>query len=254
MKKILLILLILTISPLQAQRLLTLGVGFSTSFYDAKEMNTFSNTYNFVNQDNLQTLLQRINGAEGLRFEAGYRNVAETNWGVLAGFQLFIRRASADFNNGEVRNLEFKWNSFYTEFEIGKTWNIFFINGLLGFNFNRRLKIESNYLDGFGNPQDRLLNGSYKNNSVFTTDAGFAIGYYRRALYLSLKFAFPVFTTNRSKVFRDKSPAKVAEGSDRFPDDYIFFLNGDDYEGVSNEFNGLKISLAVSYAIRLNKE
>ena len=71
---------------------------------------------------------------------------------------------------------------------------------------------------------------------------------------MRLNFALPVFTTNRSKVFRDKNPVKIAEGSDRFPDDYIFFLNGDDYEGVSNEFNGLKVTLAVSYAIQLHKE
>ena len=254
MKKILVILLFLNISPLQAQRILTLGLWFSASFYDAKEMNIFSNTYNFVNQNSLRSLLQGFNGAEGLRFEAGYRDVGRTNWGAIAGFQFFTRKNNAAFNNGEVRNLELKWNSFYTEFEIGRTWNIFFLNGLLGFNFNRKLKIKSNYLDRFGDPLERLLNGNYKNSSLFTADAGFAIGFYRRALYLSLKFAFPVFITNRSKVFRDKSPVKIAEGSDRFPDDYIFFLNGEDYQGVSNEFNGLKVTLAVSYAIQLNKE
>ncbi len=206
-----------------AQRLLTLGVGFSAAFYDAKEMDVFTNTYNFVNQDNLRTLLQGVNGAEGLRFEAGYRNVSGTNWGAIAGFQLYIRKNNAAFNNGELRNLELKWNSLYTEFEVGRTWNIFFINGLLGFNFNRRLRIETDYLDRFGNPSQRLLNGTYKNSSLFAADAGFAIGFYRRALYLSLKFAFPLFTTSRSKVFRDKSPEKTAERSDRFPDDYIFF-------------------------------
>ncbi len=254
MKKILVILLFLNISPLRAQRILTLGLGFSASFYDAKEMNTFSNTYNFANQGNLQSLMQDISGAEGLRFEAGYRNVGRTNWGAIGGFQFFIRNTSAQFNNGESRNLEFKWNSFYTEFEIGRTWNIFFINGLLGFNFNRKLKIESNYLDPFGRALERLLNGNYKNSSLFTADAGFAIGFYRRALYLSLKFAFPVFTKNRSKVFRDGSPVKLAEGSEIFPDDFILFLNGENYPGVSNEFNGLKVTLAVGYAIPLNKE
>jgi len=254
MKKNLVILLFLSISPLQAQHILTLGLGFSASFYDAKEMNIFSNTYNFVNQNSLRSLLQGFNGAEGLRFEVGYRDVGRTNWGAIAGFQFFTRKNNAAFNNGESRNLELKWNSFYTEFEIGRTWNIFFLNGLLGFNFNRKLKIKSNYFDRFGDPLEKLLNGNYKNSSLFTADAGFAIGFYRRALYLSLKFALPVFITNRSKVFRDKSPVKIAEGSDRFPDDYIFFLNGEDYQGVSNEFNGLKVTLAVSYAIQLNKE
>ena len=254
MKKLLTVVLFLSISPLQAQHILTLGLGFSASFYDAEKMQNFSNTYNFVNQDNLGSFMQGIDGAEGLRFEAGYRYVGRTNWGVLTGFQLFTRKNNARFNNGEVRNLELKWDSFYTEFELGRTWNIFFINGLLAFNFNRKLKIESNYFDGFGIPLEKLLNGTYKNSSLFTADAGFAIGFYRRALYLSLKFAFPVFITNRSKVFRDKSPVKIAEGSDRFPDDYIFFLNGEDYQGVSNEFNGLKVTLAVSCAIQLNKE
>ena len=254
MKKLLAVLLFLSISPLQAQRILTLGLGFSASFYDAKEMNIFSNTYNFVNQNSLRSLLQGFNGAEGLRFEAGYRDVGRTNWGAIAGFQFFTRKNNAAFNNGELRNLELKWNSFYTEFEIGRTWNIFFLNGLLGFNFNRKLKIESNYFDQFGSPLEKLLNGTYKNSSLFTADAGFAIGYYRSPLYLSLKFALPVFTTNRSKVFRDESPEKVAEGSDRFPDDYRPFLNGEAYQAVSNEFNGLKVTLAVSYAIQLNKE
>ncbi len=101
---------------------------------------------------------------------------------------------------------------------------------------------------------ERLLNGNYKNSSLFSADAGLAIGYYRTPLYLSLKFALAVFTTNRSKVFRDESPEKVAEGSDRFPDDYRPFRNGEAYQAVSNEFNGLKVTLAVSYAIQLNKE
>ena len=254
MKKFLTVLLFLSTSPLQAQHLLTLGLGFSASFYDAKKMQNFSNTYNFVNQNNLGSLLQGINGAEGLRFEAGYRNVGRTNWGAIAGFQLFTRKNNARFNNGELRNLELKWNSFYTEFEIGRTWNIFFINGLLAFNFNRKLKIESNYFDGFGSPLEKLLNGTYKNSSVFSADAGLAIGYYREPFYLSLKIALSVFTTNRSKVFRDESPEKVAEGSDRFPDDYRPFLNGDAYQAVSNEFNGLKVTLAVAFAIPLNKE
>ena len=254
MKKILAVLLFLSISPLQAQHILTLGLGFSAAFYDAEKMQNFSNSYNFVNQNNLGSLMQGINGAEGLRFEAGYRSVGRPNWGVLAGFQLFTRKNNARFNNGEVRNLELKWNSFYTEFEIGRTWNIFFINGLLAFNFNRKLKIASNYFDGFGRPLEKLLNGNYKNSSLFSADAGFALGYYRSPLYLSLKFALNVFTTNRSKVFRDESPEKVAEGSDRFPDDYRPFLNGEAYQAVSNEFNGLKVTLALAFAIPLHKE
>ncbi len=55
----------MSISPLQAQHILTLGLGFSASFYDAEKMQNFSNTYNFVNQNNLGSLMQGINGAEG---------------------------------------------------------------------------------------------------------------------------------------------------------------------------------------------
>jgi len=46
----------------------------------------------------------------------------------------------------------------------------------------------------------------------------------------------------------------VAEGSDRFPDDFIRFVNGEYYQGVSNEFNGLKVTLALAFAIPLNKK
>lgn len=246
--------LFLNISQLQAQHILTIGTGFSTAFYDADETQNFSNTYNFVNQGNLSSIMQGINGVEGLRFEAGYRHIGRTNVGAIAGFQFFSRRNNAQFNNSELRKLDLKWNSFYTEFEVGRTWNIFFVNGLLSFNFNRRLKIESNYFDGFNRPLEKSLNGSYKNNSVFGADAGLAIGYYRTPLYLSLKVAYPLLVTNRSKIFRDDRPEKVIEGIDRFPNDFIQFLNRENYQGVSNEFNGLKVSLTVAFAFPLNKE
>ncbi|TDI93784.1 MAG: hypothetical protein E2O77_02260 [Caldithrix sp.] len=81
MKKILAALLFMSISPLQAQHILTLGLGFSASFYDAEKMQNFSNTYNFVNQNNLGSLMQGINGAEGLR----YRSAGRPNWGSDSG-------------------------------------------------------------------------------------------------------------------------------------------------------------------------
>ncbi len=245
--------LFLFVTQLQAQHHLTLGTGLSMAFYKADGMQNFAETYNFLNQDNLSTLMQNINGSEGMRFEAGYRYIGNRrNVGAVAGFQFFNRKNNAIFNNGESRNLKFKWSSFYTEFEYGRYWKIFMVNGLLALNFKRNMEIESSYLDGLDVSVTKLLNGTYKNESAFSIDPGISISVFRNPFHLSLKVTYPIYVANSSKIFRDKAPEKVAEGIDKFPDDFFKYFDGELYDGLSNEFNGLKFVFTLAYAIPLN--
>ncbi len=248
------LILFLFVSQLQAQHMLTLGTGLSVAFYDAEGMQRFTDTYNFMNQENLQSLQKNVNGSEGLRFETGYRYIGDRrNLGAVAGFQFSNRRNKAAFNNGESRDLNFERSSFYTEFEYGRYWNILLVNGLLGFNFKRELTIESSYFDGNNQPLTRRLNGTYKNDSAFSIDTGIAIGYFRTPFHLSLKVTYPVYVASRSKIFRDANPEKITDGTDKFPDDFFKFFDRETYEGLSNEFNGLKVVFTLAYTIQLSK-
>jgi len=256
MKHLIFPLLLFAVVPLYAQHFLTIGPGFSHASYDANDMQNFSDTYTVFHQEVLRSPMEGIDGSEGLRFEIGYRyiDIAETNYGVMIGFQTFNRRNNAIFGNGEYRDLKLTWNSFYTDFEIGRTWNIFFANGLLSFNFKKGLKLESQYYDAFKQPVEKSLNGTYENSASFSAAAGLAIGFYREWIFMSFKITHHLFTTNRDRVFVDNNREKSELGIEKFPNDFNRYYGREQYDGISNEFNKLQFSFNIAVAIPLGEE
>ncbi|MFQ6115480.1 MAG: hypothetical protein ACE5NG_15585 [bacterium] len=255
MKKLFVILFILTAckSQLWAQQYLTLGVGFSVSFYRSDDLDHFKETYNLVNSQNLAALMKGITSAEGLRVEVGYRHLGRFGTAALVGLQRFSGKDLAQYNNREARRLDLKMNSLYVEYELGHTWNSFFVNGLVTVFLNRQLTLESVYSVPTGEVPKKSLTGTYKSDRSLSADLGIAVGIFRRPVFLIGKISYPIFTGGESSVLQDNSVEKIAEGTDIFPRDYVQFVNDEPYQGVASNIDGLKISLTVAFALPLKK-
>jgi hypothetical protein len=249
---ILLFTLMICNAQLMAQHYLTLGGGFSVTFFDSKALDRFTETYNLVNGPNLATVMKGIGGAEGLRWEVGYRYLGRPGTAVLAGFQIYRRKDLAQYNNSDLRKIELKLNSFYVEYELGHTWKDFFVNGLFTLFFKRKSTLESTYSVQIGEVPEpnKALNGTYESDASFSTDLGIAVGIFRKPILLIGKITYPLFTVGGAGVLRDRSSVKFKKGTDIFPDDYLKFINGEDYNGVANDFDGLKILLTVAFVLK----
>ncbi len=237
-----------------AQHYVTLGGGFSLSFYDSDDLDHFKETYNLVNSPNLASLMMGIGGGEGLRGEIGYRHLGRLGAAVLIGWQRFSRSDLAEFNNGEVRRIELKLSSLYLEYEFGHTLeNFLFVNGVVTVFLNRKFTLESIYSVPMGEVPKKRLSGTYKSDPSLSTDLGIAVGIFKKPLFLIGKITYPLFTGGSSNVLQDRSSEKIADGTNIFPRDYVDFLNEPTYEGVTSDIDGLKISLTLAFAITLKK-
>lgn len=244
--------LVLTISSsAAAQHFLTVGPGFALRVFKSEKLNHFTDTYNLDNFNSLATLLNGFDGSEGLRFEVGYRYWKHYTAAVSLGWMTFTRKDNATFTNNETRLLELKSNSFYLEYEAGRPFGDFFVNGVLAFFFNRNVKIEAAYFDANGRNFARRLNGNYRGATAFSGDLGIAVGMYRKPIFLVAKITYPFFATDKSDRLRDERTAKQEDGSALFPDDYINFKAREPYDGVPNDLDGLKISLTVMFSLEL---
>ncbi len=238
-------------TPVTAQHFLTVGTGAGLRIFASDEVDRFADTYNRVNRDNLASLLGGFNGAEGLRFEVGYRYWKKNTAATIIGWTTSVRNDNATFNNDEVRSLELKSNRFYLEGEFGRPFGDVFVNGVLALFFNREQEIEAEYFDQRRAPVDKRLNGIYRARTDFSTDIGIAAGFYRKPIFLVLKITQPILATNESDLLSDNRTEKVVDNSNIFPDDFFSFTDREDYAGVPNKMDGLKISLVVSFAMEL---
>lgn len=245
-------LLIFTVckSQLWAQHYVTLGMGFSGAFFDSEDLDRFKETYNLVNSPYLANYMRGIGGSVGLRWEFGYRYLGRMGMAVLVGIQNYIAKDGAQYRNGEARNLELEMNSLYVECEMGYTHNIFFVNGVFTFFFNRTLILESTYS---GLMSESPLNGTYIGDTSVSRDIGIAIGIFKDPIIITGKITYPIFTGGVSTILQDKRIEKVENGTDVFPNDYVEYNYGKTYDGVSGDIDGLKILVTVAYAIPLNK-
>ena len=129
-----------------AQHYMSVGLGFSGAFIKSDEYNNFVDSYNRVFA--AYGLMQDLRGfgtPVGMRWELGYRYFGRINTAILAGWQGYAGEDIGMFQNGERRNLEYKLNGTFVEFEMGKSYKKFFGSGLLTLYLNRNVVFESSY-------------------------------------------------------------------------------------------------------------
>ena len=255
MRRFILILigLIFLSGMLHAQDFLTIGGGFSLAFYNAKNLDHFTQSYNDVNRLSLGQYCEGIGGGEGIRWEIGYRRFGRFTAAILGGSQSYMRHDFATFGNGEERGLELKVQSLYVEGQFGRSFKSIFVNGCIALYFNRKVSIDSRYSGAAGTDVVKSLSGYYENDATFSTDLGIAFGVYKKPIFLVLKVSYPVFTGGSKKVLRDRRVEKRETGTDVFPRDYWDFLELGDYEGISSNIDGFKLSLTFAFALRFHQ-
>lgn len=237
-------------SAVTGQGYFTLGGGFGFMFPESADLDNFTETYNSVNAAGLAQPLEGFGGSAGAaRVEGGYRWLGKPGGAVLFGWFGSQKKDVAAFGNGETRSLELKITGLYLETELGYYRDNFFLNGLVSFVFNRTASIESRYSNPLGSVTTKSLNGTYKGTVDFSTDLGIVAGFLKEPLFLMFKIAYPVYRGSESEKLRDKNSEKIADGTDKFPSDYVAYVNSPTYPGVASNINGLKIWLTVGLAI-----
>lgn len=228
----------------------TLGGGFGFMFPESGDLDNFTDTYNSVNAAGLAQPLEGFGGSAGAaRVEGGYRWLGKPGGAVLLGWFGSQKKDVAAFGNGETRGLELKITGLYLETELGYYRDNFFLNGSIGFVFNRTASIESQYSNPLGSVAAKSLNGTYKGTVNFSTDLGIVAGFLKEPLFLMFKIAYPVYRGSESEELRDKNSEKITSGTDKFPSDYVAYVNSPTYPGVASNINGLKLWLTVGLAI-----
>jgi hypothetical protein len=241
-------------SQLQAQHYVTLGIGASGMNNDSKDLDLFKETYNAVNGLSAEQGFQGFGWSLGIRPEAGYRYLGRWNAGIIAGYQNFIEHDFADFSNGESRKLELKMHSFFAELELGLPWKDFLFNGVASFYFNRKTSLKSEYSALVGETDEKSLSGTYTSPAATSFDLGFAAGYFKKPLMFMLKVMFPAFTGGESEILTDNAADKIAANIEKFPDDYLKYVQLQAYKGVASDVDGMKVILTLAYTISLKKQ
>jgi hypothetical protein len=238
---------------LLSQHFLILGGGYSAILYTSESLDEFTESYNNFNRRYLSQPLDGIDNGIGFRLDIGYRYLSKWHFAGSGGYISYVEEDLAKYTNGERRRNKFEHRMMYLEGEAGIGIKNFFINGILGLYFNRNSKFSSDYISVDGQSIPKPLNGVYKNSVTIASDIGIAIGLYRHPFFLVAKVTIPVFTGGSDEVLRDERQSKVEEGTDRFPRNFADLFSKDPYyEGVKNDIDGIKISILLSYAIKLD--
>ncbi len=237
---------------LQAQHFITLGMGLGRTFYNSNDLTTFTETYNAVNAPNLVTSFHGIENAIGIGWGIGYRYYRSITTAFFVGIQNYDKKDAAKFGNGEKRELNFNTNSIFIEYDLGPSFNKLFICGLLGIYY-RNLKIESTYYRLTSQDPPTSLTGVYKSNGSLSSDIGITAGFCRFPAILAIKITYPIYVGGGTKVLRDNNETKIAEGLDKFPDDYLAYVSREAYTGVKSDIDGLKLAITISLGLRFKK-
>ena len=246
------IIIAIGICSLPAQNFILLGGGYSAILYGSDDLDEFTNTYNFVNQQNLLQPLDGLDSGMGIRWEIGYRYSGARHYAVTGGFISYTEDDLAKFSNGEKRRNSFELSTMYLEGEAGFGLDNFFITGVLGLYFNRKSQLGTSYKSVSGEVLDKPLNGVYNSAVVLAADLGLAVGLYRPPFFLVAKVTHPILTGGSEDPLLDERLDKISEGTERFPVNFAEFLGKGSYKGVSSDIDGLKISITISYAINVD--
>jgi hypothetical protein len=246
---ILLFILMISTSQLWAQQYLTTGLGYTIAFLRSEDLSLFKKTYNSVQAEYLYRPLQGFWGALGVRGQITYRKFDYWNLAIHFGYQSFENQDASHFWDGYVREIRIQMKSVFFEFEYGRRFRNYFVNGVTTFYYRRRVSLESAYNGSVIN----LLDGKYKGFVPFSADVGIAVGIYKNPLFLVCKITYPLFTMGKSIALRDDSIEKLRQEAYLFPSDYEAYFLRQAYQGISSNIDGLKILFTAEFAFRLTK-
>lgn len=250
-------------STAQTQHYLTPGVGYSLAFFDSDDLELFKDSYNFINKP--RGLLTQFHGLKqpvGIRFEMGYFHFGKLSTHAHIGFQNYVTKDFAEFDNHENRELILKLRSFFIEGGIGPRFGKFFINGITTIYFHRKISLESIF-NGPEDPQGvSPLDGEFQSTSSISTDFGIAVGINKDPIVLTLKITYPLFTGGSNDVLTDDNLAKVKAGTSLFPANFqtaLLSLNpeselyGKPYDGIRSNIDGLKIIITLGVPLLIKE-
>ena len=235
-------------SQISAQHFLSLGIGYSGIHVDSEDLDRFKSSYNSVNQLSLSGPLKGLNDAFGISGSGGYCFLGRYHRAFLVGFQRTVKKASAQYGNGDIRNLELEITHGFIEAQYGRNWNGFFLDGVAKVFFSRHIVLKSRYILPGNRIVEKSLSGDYRGKQQYSLDLGIAMGLYRKPIFLEGKITLPVYIRSQSGVLVNTTPQKVQDNTHRFPDDYYAYTTGSAYSGISDKIDGVKISITVYFA------
>ena len=178
----------------------------------------------------------------GVQAEVGFRHFAPFNYAAQVGYQFYISKDFAHFQNYDRRDYSLTFQSVFLELEAGFMFRDFFMNGVSAFSFYRKVKMKSTYK---GYQELSALDGTYSADPYTSTDIGVHFGYFKDPFILSLKVTYPVYTGGADAVLADNNPKKVALNTNVFPDDFESALFNQPYKGVASNIDGLKVIISL---------
>ncbi len=242
--------LLLTLpSALLSQTYLSFGSGLSLQTLSSGDLNRFRASYDRVNAPHLARGLQGFDGPVGLRWELGLRKIGTRSMAFILAAQSWSSQDLAEFSNGARRTLLLSFSRLTAETEYGLGTGNHFINALVVFSFNRRMRIESRYK---GNPPDKLekrLSGTYDSLAGQAIDIGLSAGYLREPLLLILRMTLPVVTSGSDSFLIDQTKGPEHDDFRTFPADYHNFASGLPYAGIRSNIDGFKITLMAAFVL-----
>ncbi len=237
--------------PAFAQHYLAAGGGFSLMQLKSSDLDRFQLTYNFVNSQSGQTaLLQGFDLGIGLSGEVSYRHLGKWSKALAVGYQESKATDVASFLDGTIRRFKLRIRQYYLQPGFGYTNKDIFVDGIATIFLCRALQLDSRLV---GSTSANPLTGIYNSEASLAVDAGMAFGFVSGPIMLILKVTYPIRKSGDKEILTDPAPAKVADNRSAFPDDYINFLAGLPYRGVSSDIDGVKVMMTLKYAVNLSK-
>jgi hypothetical protein len=235
-----------------SQPYLTVGGGFSALFVKSDALTEFRDTYNSYNALGITEEMRGIGtGAFGLQGLIGFRHYTNLHFAINTGWQRHIIRDGASFVNDTERKLKYTFTNLFSEFELGKQIDEYFINGVLRLAFRREIEIESKH-----SARDTLnaasLDGIYQSPTLRAGYFGISTGVLRAPFLLNIKLLFPIYTGGDDSFIASDQAAKKVVGNEVFPQNFVEYATQSTYKGLHSDINGIILSFNFQLALSLN--
>ncbi len=235
-----------------SQPYITVGGGFSALFIKSDALTEFRDTYNSYNAIGIIEELRGVGtGAFGLQALIGFRHYNNLHFAINTGWQRHVIRDGASFGDDTERKLKYTFTNFFSEFELGKQIDEYFINGVLRLAFRREIEIESTH-----SARDTLnaasLDGIYNSPTLRAGYVGISTGVLRAPFLLNIKLLFPIYTSGDDSFIASDQAPKRAVGTEVFPQNFVEYATQPTYKGLHSDINGIILSFNFQFAIPLN--